>query len=268
MPVEAASQKYATVGSASPATTQKWLPQTASPGSRADNAGEAESDPELEHTGSKASFHMPSGKATRKMAGKAGKAATKGATKMASALKKGLRRAQAPGEGASKGSSLTVATEDAAGLIHAADTLDSDLHEGDPKEEEEAPHDPRSCSVPSKQARASRQVQKHERSALMGVSGPPVQAGPSCGKASKACRALQLDSIWDIPTSRFPQPIPEPLDRPNDVQAHVVGARQTPLPPVAVSAKAVGKAKVKTASRHKSCCARCVKVVLRCFFSH
>lgn len=233
MPAQPLPHKYGTVGgSPSAAPTRKSLPQPApGPGS----TGEADSDPELEHGDGKASFHLPSGKATRKMAGKAGKAATKGASKMASAFKKGLRRAQAIGEANPAGSAALGGadhTEDAAGLMDVEEGPECDAHQGGSLEEG-ALYDPSFHG-------AQRQGQR----------------------AVRPCQSLQVNSIWDIPTSRFPEPLPEPAHEPNDVEAQVIGSKSNALPPVAVSLKKGKKAPAKRGPRRKPCLTRRAKLAL------
>mmetsp|Transcript_115554 Transcript_115554/g.359893 ORF Transcript_115554/g.359893 Transcript_115554/m.359893 type:complete len:254 (+) Transcript_115554:168-929(+) len=236
MPSQPGSAKYGTVSGAPPAaTTQKQLMQPASPLSYTHESGEVESDAMLEQASSKNSF-----KSTRKMAGKAGKAATKGATKMASAFKKGLRKVQAQSEDSSPRPALIGAAEESADLVGSADAadgcdpqdagLEEDGGEGQEEGEEEAPTGPRK---------------------------PPAKQ-----KAVKPCRALQLGSIWEIPTARFPDPIPEPAVEACDLEAQVIGAKRSPLPRAAVSAKAAKRSASKRTSSRKRWCSRRTKVVL------
>mmetsp|Transcript_16205 Transcript_16205/g.48883 ORF Transcript_16205/g.48883 Transcript_16205/m.48883 type:complete len:250 (-) Transcript_16205:114-863(-) len=229
--------KYDAVGAEAPGASTQQPPQP--------DAGETEGDPLREHaSGSKQSF-----KTTRKLAGKAGKAATKGATKMASALKKGMRRAQAADEEAARGSALMHGdSEDSAGLCDEAngDPRDAGLRE-----------DGAMYELPSSSPAAVRR----EKGASAGASASAVKQPPK-GKDPKPCRALQLGSIWDIPTERFPEPLPEPVAKPGDLEAQVIGARQSSLPPLSVSMKGAKQAQPKRAPRRKPCCRRRTKIVL------
>mmetsp|Transcript_115555 Transcript_115555/g.359897 ORF Transcript_115555/g.359897 Transcript_115555/m.359897 type:complete len:267 (+) Transcript_115555:168-968(+) len=249
MPSQPGSAKYGTVSGAPPAaTTQKQLMQPASPLSYTHESGEVESDAMLEQASSKNSF-----KSTRKMAGKAGKAATKGATKMASAFKKGLRKVQAQSEDSSPRPALIGAAEESADLVGSADAadgcdpqdagLEEDGGEGQEEGEEEAQQHPQSGSAQEK--------------APTGPRKPPAKQ-----KAVKPCRALQLGSIWEIPTARFPDPIPEPAVEACDLEAQVIGAKRSPLPRAAVSAKAAKRSASKRTSSRKRWCSRRTKVVL------
>jgi len=212
---------------------------------------------ELEHADSKTNFHLPSGKATRKIAGKAGKAATKGASKMASAFKKGLRRAQAMGETNATGSAPMGAgehAEDAAGLMDAEDAAEGDLQEGGAAEDG-ALYDAPASGAPRPAQQAAREPERPGRARAAEAPQPRAAQEP-------ACRALQLGSIWEIPTSRFPEPLAEPSVEAGDLEARVIGAQRSPLPPVAVSLKKGKKAAAKRGPRRKPCLSRRAKLAL------
>jgi len=215
-----------------------------------------DSDGDPEHA-SKAGFHLPSSKTTRKVAGKASKAATKGAAKMASAFKKRLSRAQAPREAATDGARVIGSVEDTTGLmdvseagadgeIHGSDTEEGTPSKGSTMNQESPQQSTDSDRIPGRSRErlgastpdATRGRQERAKATGSSKRSQPIETWDS--KAFKACRPLQVPSIWDIPTSRFPEPLPAPLD----VEAPA-------LPVVTVSVKDTAKAVARIAASPK-----------------
>jgi len=250
-----------TAGAAAPAAaTRAWLPQpgahcggdiedgisktgTGDPGSALEQGTTTFATSETSQCHAGSPDHEKTGfKAARKVASRAGKVATKGANKMASALKKKLRHQSDTGE-----HQIAYGRMDGeAQLIGAAEHADVAIEEDDREErtdsgEQELPEEKgegegleaatagRSECEDRPQLGAHVQVRRQEQRA---------QKEFWDAAAFRNVRPLQCRSIWDIPTSRIPDPQPEPAEEDREaayLAENKAKRRKLPIVPVSIS---------------------------------
>lgn len=202
----------------------------------------------LERARGKQSFQLSS-KAARKAAGKAGKAATKGATKMVSAFKRKLQRDPGASQYQAPGPDLVGAAEEPDAPADDAETND---HEDQELLEAHTPQSPDSRTGFGASEAFEQRRRPDQRTRPSGTACG--DAAPTAEKAQKAarprsvdhrefwdanafkhCRPLQCRSIWDIPTSRIPEPVPETELEPNITRLPIVADKTLKLPVIATT---------------------------------
>mmetsp|Transcript_34037 Transcript_34037/g.60190 ORF Transcript_34037/g.60190 Transcript_34037/m.60190 type:complete len:323 (+) Transcript_34037:130-1098(+) len=256
----------------------------------------------------KMSLHLPSSKAARNVAGKASKAATKGATKMASAFKKlgrkGTKRLSALEDpeiiGAVEESADLLALEgvidgvldtncdldstwekvpssgEAAGMqrcrTHSPRSTPSTDRPGSPERQERSdfssssePHNTSGSDSDAGHNRASaRETKAPVRDSLRPERAVDVWDAQAYGKV----RPLKCQSIWDIPTSRIPEPPPRaPAPRVSSAQAQ---ARSLPQIKISVARDPesglaeAGVSRSRCRHKHRIALLLCLAAVLLC----
>mmetsp|Transcript_41829 Transcript_41829/g.94090 ORF Transcript_41829/g.94090 Transcript_41829/m.94090 type:complete len:294 (-) Transcript_41829:38-919(-) len=167
---------------------------------------------------SSSGLHLPGTKRTRQAAGKAGRAVASGATKVATAFKRRLKRNAGSAEETEALADIIGAVEDA--FVTSSDESEdgevvSDTSEAEHGENElgtASSEKPSRSSPPSEGSResdpkADRKSHAKQVKELMAASANKSESGWDSSKFRNV-RALQLGSIWDIPTSREPNPEP------------------------------------------------------------
>merc|ERR1712129_674386 len=190
------------------------------------------------------------GKVARNVASRAGKAATKGANKMASALKKKLRHQSDTGEDQADTEPLKVAY----GRMDGAGEDDGAIEDDRERPEEKSEGDGLEAATPDRSVRQQEQRAKQET---------------WDAAAFRNVRPLQCESIWDIPTSRIPEPQPEPAVQEREAACLAEDkARRGKLPTVLVSIsgpnvqRAVGGGRQRYSWRIKICAVVAVSAVI------
>lgn len=215
--------------------------------------------------GMKMSLNLPGSKSARNVAGKAGRAATKGATKMASAFKK-LGRKGLPKAIHQEDPEIIGAVEESAELLDLDGIVDGVLEssydlegacEKTPGFQRSRMYSPQGTPSTDRPGSPERQEHSDLSSGGVGVESDPHGTSGSDSDAAVNSRVpmketlrpardmdlwdaqahgkvrpLSCQSIWDIPTSRIPEPPPRPI------APEVSNAKARSLPQIKVSVDA------------------------------
>lgn len=168
---------------------------------------------------------------------------------MVSAFKRKLQRDLGPGQYQAPRPDLVGAAEEADA---PADDAEANDHEDQELLEVHAPQSPDSRTGFGTSEAAEQRRRPEQRSwssgSACGDDAPKAEKAQKAAKprsvdhrefwdasAFKHCRPLQCRSIWEIPTSRIPEPIPEAELEPNITRLPIVADKTLRLPVIATT---------------------------------